>query len=301
MAQTSYRSSGGGQTVLASLGIDETALPSHVALRETRFHRDPLRILVCQNALNFVSIRDQWRLAGIQFALDPRQPVRSLNARTNAGRSETTVCLTSAMGDLVAARVPHSNIEVIPVTVPLDVIEHVTNLGWRTSELDGDFLHVGGILRYKRIEGVLSAIGQVRPKATLHLFGEGDPRYVDELIAFGKSRSVEVIRTKLRRGELIRAMGPGTTLVSNSAVESLGFPVAEAAALGCRVVASAIPAHREIASRLSFLDVELATATNLPEVLGSASKKSVSQTLNEKHLESWSKEWATLRSVVTSS
>jgi glycosyltransferase involved in cell wall biosynthesis len=295
------RSSGGGSAVRNSLGIREIDLPSRVFLRETRFGWSRPRVVLAQNALNFISNSEASHLAGGSFAFDPKQQLRRLLSSVAIRRAERTVCLTHAMKEIVLQSAPRAGetLVVSPVTVPTDVIEFVrANQTPRLGETG--LFHVGGILRYKRLETLILALAlSERERKIIDLIGASTP-YLNDLNRLANSVGVTIRNEHWTREKLFANLGRASTVVATTSIESLGFPVSEAAVLGCRVLATGIPAHRELAERLSPLRIEMFDVGDVEGLAGLLDEPDVqTRTLpTEFQLQSWNMEWRDLKAVI---
>jgi glycosyltransferase involved in cell wall biosynthesis len=291
------RSSGGGSTVRNSLGIREIDLPDGVYLRESRPVVSRPKAVLVQNALNFLSNRKTIQLAGVRFALSPKQQLRRLFARFSVRRADLVICLSHAMFSTVNPLIGRNAaaMAVVPVTVPLDVIDCVEHRSELPEGIDGIF-HIGGILKYKRIDTLINAVAtSALQTKSISLIGPATPHLL-ELMEHASSLRVALVTEEWSRADLLSKLGTNSTVVLTSSIESLSFPLAEAAALGCRVIASRIPAHVELAERLAPLEVDLfevGDVGQLSRLLEVTEKRTPRPTLTD--LSNWRNEWDGLR------
>lgn len=128
-------------------------------------------------------------------------------------------------------------------------------------------LSVGRLEAYKGVERTLSALPHLPPELRLVIIGTGP---ASEAIAATAERLGVRDRVRLlgrvSADELEAWYGVADIFVTLSAEEAFGMTVLEAAAAGAPVVASAIPAHREVAGYVPTDRIALVG----PEVEGAA-------------------------------
>jgi glycosyltransferase involved in cell wall biosynthesis len=105
-------------------------------------------------------------------------------------------------------------------------------------------LTVGRLERYKNVDLIIKAFGNMRTVADLVIVGDGPDRARLE----GLARAVGRIRFagRVSDAELGRLLTAATVVTSASDHEAFGLVVADGLMARARVVASAIPAHHEI-------------------------------------------------------
>jgi glycosyltransferase involved in cell wall biosynthesis len=295
-----YRSSGGGSAVARGLGRPEEDWLPTVALRETRFHRKAPPIVVCQNALNFLPTKECARIAGWRFAADPRQLLRGFLAKRNVRRAQHIVCFSRSMERIVAASVPRrrGEIETSHITIPLDLLDGIGHR--KETGLGSQIVHLGSVLPYKRIETLLEAAASTGSHCEVLLAGKADQRYLSRLFKLATTLKIELKSDEWSRADVEKSLGPGVTVVLTSSIESLSFPLSEAVVLGCRVIASDIDAHLELAQRLAPMEVSLFPVGDhnvLAKMLTEAPLPMHGPTTSQ--LECWRSEWKILRDRLT--
>lgn len=226
----------------------ETALP----LASRGYHR-----VLAQNAWNVLPSQDFRRLtAPYPARLVRRMKARRSLARWNLKHADMVVCLTESMAELTAPLV-RSELEISRVTLPMDVMD---SDGRRPQELrdpshSPTILVPGSVTWYKRPERAVQLAAELSLAAgrTAHVLfagaedGSGAWRHV---CAEAKHVGVSVARQILDRSAIIEAFQTAETVLLPSELESLGFGLSEALVLSKTVIASNIPAHRELAKRV---------------------------------------------------
>lgn len=117
--------------------------------------------------------------------------------------------------------------------------------------LDGPvILSVGRLERYKNVDLVVDAFRSISMDATLVIVGEGPDRVRLENYASARAPDRSIRFTGRVSDELLHQLrGRADLVVAASDHEAYGLNVAEGLAAGARVLASAIPAHAEIAEK----------------------------------------------------
>jgi glycosyltransferase involved in cell wall biosynthesis len=120
-------------------------------------------------------------------------------------------------------------------------------------------LSAGRLDRYKRVDDVVRAMATLADRATLVVTGVGpELEPLRELVAAeGLGGSVEVLGG-VDEAALRRWQRTATVVVSLSSRESFGLSLAEGIVAGASIVASDIPAHREMAAALGASPVFVA-------------------------------------------
>ena len=256
------RSSHGGTAVAQSLasGSPRSYTPSHrSALVETALPRlSPLNVLVAQNALA-VCPRDTLldAMNGSPRAVMARLAVVRQIANFNVRRARHVVCLSQQMSELVSAAVPCAAARIItaPVTLPISTIEALSVLP-QVPQLRDTYVAVPGIVsRYKAIPTIVRALARIRPTTgcdTIRICGPiADKTLVIELRDEATRLSLKVEFLTLTPDDLIPFLRDALVVALPSRLESLGFLLPESVAVGARIAATDIPAHRETALRLN--------------------------------------------------
>jgi glycosyltransferase involved in cell wall biosynthesis len=105
-------------------------------------------------------------------------------------------------------------------------------------------LTVGRVERYKNVDLIIRAFSGVRTEATLVVVGDGPDRPRLERLAAGAGRVR--FTGRISDAELEALLSAADVVTSASDHEAFGLVVADGLTAGARVVASGIPAHREI-------------------------------------------------------
>jgi glycosyltransferase involved in cell wall biosynthesis len=110
-------------------------------------------------------------------------------------------------------------------------------------------LTVGRLERYKNVDLVIDAFRAMQSAATLVVVGDGpDRERLQRRAQPAKPGSPVIFTGRIPDLELNRLLAKATVVTSASDHEAFGLVLADGLASGARVVASAIPAHAEIAS-----------------------------------------------------
>jgi glycosyltransferase involved in cell wall biosynthesis len=119
-------------------------------------------------------------------------------------------------------------------------------------------LTVGRVERYKNVDLIIKAFRGVRTEATLVVVGDGPDRPRLERLAAGVGRVR--FTGRVSDAELDALLSAADVVTSASDHEAFGLVVADGLTAVARVVASGIPAHREIgriagpAAPISYVD-----------------------------------------------
>jgi glycosyltransferase involved in cell wall biosynthesis len=119
-------------------------------------------------------------------------------------------------------------------------------------------LTVGRVERYKNVDLIIRAFSGVRAEATLVVVGDGPDRPRLERLAAGAGRVR--FTGRVSDAELEALLSAADVVTSASDHEAFGLVMADGLTAGARVVASGIPAHREIgrlagpAAPISYVD-----------------------------------------------
>jgi glycosyltransferase involved in cell wall biosynthesis len=157
-----------------------------------------------------------------------------------------------------------SRISVIPNGVEVEELRQA-----QPYPVSGKVILSSGRLRaYKNVHLVIEALRYLDPEYSLVVTGEGEERENLERRAgeLGLSGRVR-FAGRVEDDELRRWFRTASVYVTMSAQEAYGLTLAEALAAGAPVVASDIPAHREIAAANSGTGVELVPLPAAPEAL----------------------------------
>jgi glycosyltransferase involved in cell wall biosynthesis len=159
-------------------------------------------------------------------------------------RADRVICVSQAEADLVAKHHPMTaeRIEVIPNGVDVDAITAALPFPTALPVV----LVLGRLVSYKRIDAVIRAMSDLGDEAELVVVGDGADRAALERLAADlgvRSRFVG----RVPAHDVARWLQTASVVVSASEREAFGLTLLEALTAGARVVASALPAHREVA------------------------------------------------------
>lgn len=250
-APVGRRSIGGAvvEESLRSAGYDLEV--GEVALVETRRpRRRPFSAVLAQNAWNFVPASEfEGLLAPYPREMKPRMRMRRVVAGVNVARAETVVCLSEAMATLVRSHQPRvaEKVVVAPVWLPMDF----SSAALIDAPPQGDWALVPGTVTWYK--GSLDAINVARRLGLdrIHFVGDDDGSGCwHQIVRVAERSDIDVSRETLGRSEMLRAYLEAGAVILPSRLESLGFGLSEALALGRRVVATNLPAHLELAKRM---------------------------------------------------
>jgi len=119
-------------------------------------------------------------------------------------------------------------------------------------------LTVGRLERYKNVDLIIQAFRALPSPATLVVVGDGPDRSrLERLARTGEDRWPVIFTGQISDTRLGGLLAQASVVTSASDHEAFGLTLAEGLAAGARVVASAIPAHAEVA-RLAGADAPVA-------------------------------------------
>lgn len=165
-------------------------------------------------------------------------------------RAEAVVCVSRAECDLIRS---HFGDDVPCRTIPNGV---ALNAFWNAKVGKGStdefvVLCVGRLEDYKRVDRLIDALPYLPPSASIAIVGVGRARHGIEK----RAKKLGVLDRVLFLGQLpqeqlLKWFRTADVFASLSAREAFGLTLLESAASGAAVVASDIPAHREVAGML---------------------------------------------------
>ena len=178
---------------------------------------------------------------------------RSVGARQFAG-ADAVICVSDAERLLVMRDFPGAATKV--VTIPNGIEPRTCDMGEGSVAAYGTVLGkpmvltVGRLERYKNVNLVIDAFRALQSEAVLIVAGDGPERARLERHARATEPGWPICFTgRIPDSVLNRFFAQATVLTSASAHEAFGLTLAEGLASGTRVVASAIPAHADLARR----------------------------------------------------
>lgn len=168
-------------------------------------------------------------------------------------RADAVVTVSETTRRLMAAhRLTRRPVAVVPNAAPQAPVSAEVAVA-RIPGRGKSLLCMGSAMPYKRIETLVQAAGLL-PDYTLHLLSKYPPARKRELQALVPEGARVLFHDGVSDPEYRQLLERCTALVTASAAEGYGLPVAEALAAGTPVVLSDIPIFREIAPSQLHVD-----------------------------------------------
>jgi len=169
-------------------------------------------------------------------------------------RAEKVTCVSAAEAELLLQRYQfiEPRLSIVPLGVDVQAV-------LKAEPFDADrpvILVAGRLEAYKRVDTAIEAFARMRNKdARLVVCGTGSHRSALERLVreLGVAAKVSFLG-QVGQEELHRWQRTATVTLSLSPVECFGLVLLEATVAGSRVVASDIPAHAELATRVGRVD-----------------------------------------------
>jgi glycosyltransferase involved in cell wall biosynthesis len=174
--------------------------------------------------------------------------------------ADAVICTSTAERDLVTGGFPgtEGKVRVIPNGTDPRPAGLPRQRG--TGCAEQVVLAVGRLERYKHVDLIITACRALGPEVTLVVVGDGPDRPRLERLASktgpGDSGGSVRFTGRISDAELDELLAAAAVVTSASEHEAFGLIVADGLAAGARVVASAIPAHREV-GRLAGADAPI--------------------------------------------
>jgi glycosyltransferase involved in cell wall biosynthesis len=170
------------------------------------------------------------------------QLYRPVGARLFRG-ADAVVCVSSAERDLVVAKFPAAAGKVTVIPNGIGPAREVP-AGGHAGEREPVVLAIGRLERYKNVNLIIKAFGELPGPARLVIVGDGPdrPRLERYRQAGPAGRPVQ-FTGRVPDEVLGQLLAQAAVVVSASDHEAFGLTLAEGLRSGARVVASAIPAH----------------------------------------------------------
>lgn len=169
--------------------------------------------------------------------------------RWAVAKADTVICVTEAERRRVVERlgVPVERIVVIPNGVNEALVAAGNDAGERDTHL---LLSVGRLQPYKRVEDAISIVAELGAPYRLAVVGDGPQREAleQQAAALGVAGRV-TFAGKASDDELVGWYRRAGIVLSLSEAEAFGMTVLEGVAAGAQVVASDIPAFRDLAGQ----------------------------------------------------
>lgn len=162
-------------------------------------------------------------------------------------RADAIICVSEAEAAVVRADFDDAvagKVQVIPNGVDVAAMRAAEP----AAMTEPYFLSLGRLEPYKRVDRVIEALAHVPAPSRLVVLGSGPARRALAELAddCGVGHRVTFIEN-VERGEVVRWLAGARAVVSMSEHEAFGLTLVEGLAAGQRVVASDLPAHREVA------------------------------------------------------
>jgi glycosyltransferase involved in cell wall biosynthesis len=201
-------------------------------------------------------------------------PYRAVGAAI-AARSKGIICVSRAEADLFLSHFPAARPRVTVIPNGVDLERITSARPWPGA---GAVVITGGRLQsYKQVDRVVEAVALTPPGLRLVVTGDGPQRPALEALADQRG-----IREKVRflgRADadlLYRWYASAQVFCSMSANEAMPVTILELLAAGARVVASDIPAHRDLRDRTGGA-ITLVPLDASPRVLAAALEHALGQ------------------------
>lgn len=201
-------------------------------------------------------------------------PYRAAGAAI-AARSQRIICVSRTEADLFLTHFPSARprVTVIPNGVDLERITAAEPFPGT-----GPFVVTGGRLQsYKQVDRIVEAMASTPPGLRLVVTGDGPERGALETLADtrGVREKVNFIG-RVETDELYRWYAGADVFCSMSSNEAMPVTILEMLAAGARVVASDIPAHRDIRDRTAGA-ITLVPLDAAPELLADALRNALNE------------------------
>ena len=178
-------------------------------------------------------------------------PYRRIGAHTVAA-SSAVICVSDAERSLFESHFPSASTKtrVIPNGVDIKPLLAATPMPTAKPLI----MSAGRLERYKQVDRTVRAFSYLRDRYEFVATGEGPerPRLQEIAKDLGIDREIKLVG-RVDSSELYRWFRSARVYVSMSTNEAMGITILEALACGARVVASDIPAHRELRTRYGNL------------------------------------------------
>jgi glycosyltransferase involved in cell wall biosynthesis len=172
-------------------------------------------------------------------------------------RADKVTCVSEAEFQLLLQRYPsvEPRLSIVPLGVDTQALQAAEPFA-----TDRPVVLVAGRLEpYKRVDTAIRAFASMRNDALLVVCGTGSHRPALERLVRELGMAARVcFQGQVSDGDLHRWQRTATSALSLSSREAFGLVLLEAAVAGSQVVASDIPAHRELAQRLSRVGARMA-------------------------------------------
>jgi len=200
----------------------------------------------------------------VRRALHP--PYR-LVGRWMLREARRVVCVSESERQLLHQ---HFGSNLTSVVIPNGVDAEALAVALPRQKLDGRVivLTVGRLEHYKQTERLVAALPYLPPEYEVVVVGDGPARSASERLA--RRLGVQgrlTMSGRVAQTDLLACYRTADIFVSLSRLESFGLTLLEAAAAGLNIVASDIPAHREVAGYLPAGRIRLVSPEQSPHEL----------------------------------
>lgn len=174
-------------------------------------------------------------------------------------RSQALICVSEGEADLVRADFPWAADQIVVIPNGAQRPTPSAQAAARSAVTSRDVVTVGRLVEYKGVDRLVAAVPHLPQDVRLVVVGDGPDR--ERLAALAEQAGVASRVRLLGRvddDDLAAALTRGGVVASLSRHEAFGLCLADGLAAGAPVVASDIPAHREVLrlAGLAAQDVE---------------------------------------------
>ncbi|HMJ37318.1 MAG TPA: glycosyltransferase family 4 protein [Baekduia sp.] len=194
--------------------------------------------------------------------------------RSVVDRAALTICATRADADVLCGACPEAADRVL--VVPLGIDAAAIQAAAPFSALSTVVLTVGRLERRKRVDRAIAAMASLPPMFELVVVGDGHARrrlmgHAADLAVSSRVRFAGPVAD----AELHRWLRTARLVVALSEEEAFGLQVLEGIAAGAWVVASDIPAHREVSHHVGDLGITFVSPEGSPLEVAEAIRHAV--------------------------
>jgi glycosyltransferase involved in cell wall biosynthesis len=212
-------------------------------------------------------------------------PYRAVGAAIVA-RSRRVICVSQAEADLFLRHFPSARSRVTVIPNGVDLARITTAEPFPDA---GSVIITGGRLQsYKQVDRIIEAMAATPPEFRLLVTGDGPERAALEALAAVRGIKDKVVFLgRIDTDLLYRWYASAGVFCSMSSNEAMPVTVLELLAAGARVVASDIPAHRDIRDRTGGA-ITLVPLDASPAVLATALRSAFQQSAAPgQHIPTW--------------
>lgn len=217
-------------------------------------------------------------------ALHP--PYRALLGRQLFGRADRTISVSPPEAELILRHFPEirAKLTVIPNGVDLEAMHAA-----EPFEVDRTVvLSAGRIESYKQVDKTVAAVASMDESYMLRVTGDGPARAEAEALAgrlLGDAERIAFLG-RVSDDELLRWFRTADVFVSMSSNEAMPITVIEVLAAGARVIASDIPAHRDLVEKTAGT-IHLVPLDASPEQLAAMIRTAMNEPPRAPRIDTW--------------